>query len=1404
MAAVIPLNGRVQVTAGTGTVRFVGQTAFAAGKWVGIQLDEPTGKNDGSVAGTRYFTCADGYGVFVRASMVSVLDQGGPVAEQVTATRRPSCVSCFNTHCSVLFSPADPPSFVCLCDDETESLPRAGDVRPCSDSFRLAAAVSSLVPCIDLVFSQPATFHFADETATIARPVCRLLLSTRFGRFTNSNGHCRKAHLDAPAADPKNTDRRSSTTHSKECFRSTGNHNNGSDHPVDREKGPARQLCTTICGTSFAIACYWKRYDSEACATRCRVHHEFRERGNLSSTSSVASSVASTSSARRTQSATEDEADGGGSAPGNFVGDDQDDDDSGLGTIRATKSTGQAFQKASILPTAASDPFSLRNTEQRRPLEATVPQRAYDELAAKLSIVERRRAEDRDKLRDLDRLIEEQGEWNRVKEKTKARVAELTGEVKELKRENKDLLAERDSVQSKFDDLQEQVEHSLLDKEIAESELEDVQARVKELEEQLGEVQVEMEVVKEENARLEGLGDAEIAQARDAEAGAGNGTEQSGSTAPSSLAFRQLEKQNARLKEALLRLRDLTSENENEMKRKIENLEKEVDLTTDLQGDLDNMAVELDAAEAKIEDLRSQLDIAAEAQDMLEELTERNMHLQDDNEALRVDVEELEALKELADELEESHAETEKQLQEELDLRDLQLQEIRRRCSLLEDNCVDYETTIGQFRELVISLQADLEQLRQHQATQETESQNLTSQSQAMLNLNLKLQSTVLKSQVKAIDLELRELEARQAAEHFAIVKPYLPAAFFESDSDAVDALLFFERVGEKVALLGRYIEQKHTVGEALDGTVPDDLIGICEARSKLDHFAALNKRFSAHLRRCPPATFLKMGSVYREVASTEKRIDAYVEALRREELQEISCAKDLEGIIAQTEHLAETVLRDLDPMLDLFERESACVGSLDLDLDTIAVAAGFAKQTVAAISREPVELGGGDLDDAIFKPLQNLVNYSRNAKVLIKKMRRRLDELQTAGSAASLEHAQGLETLAFNSSAIASALSKLAADVRHYCGEVRSSKAPLQLTTLHGIAKEIAAVELGKQSPRPLDEVNALLVQLVQDMSTALSTSLESEHVVKLSYAAPWVARVAALQSKAAIDVDAERDVARLTEEVRTMSHAMRTKEQLYQESLVKIEILEKRLEGVKKQAEAMARLEAELAKSRRQERTYEEANEVLQRDLDNMERELDKVKQATTAAEKQGAVDQTTTYDPTSGISHHESNLETSYLLERISSLRSAVRFLRSENAFLKSHDLVSDLDALPAGGGGASHRLALDAHDEPHLKSAPARIVRREVKTTLARSAPPLLHASSRRFAPTTFCGANLEPNNGSIRLEYAALDTQQQATGSEEPALGGEGTGEEVGMEGGAAAGGSGRRSRLSRSSPCPSS
>lgn len=58
-----------------GEVKYVGRIPqLAKGFWVGIQLDEPVGKNDGSVKGVRYFECMDEYGSFVRPSFLDVGD----------------------------------------------------------------------------------------------------------------------------------------------------------------------------------------------------------------------------------------------------------------------------------------------------------------------------------------------------------------------------------------------------------------------------------------------------------------------------------------------------------------------------------------------------------------------------------------------------------------------------------------------------------------------------------------------------------------------------------------------------------------------------------------------------------------------------------------------------------------------------------------------------------------------------------------------------------------------------------------------------------------------------------------------------------------------------------------------------------------------------------------------------------------------------------------------------------------------------------------------------------------------------------------------------------------------------------------------------------------------------------
>ena len=56
-----------------GYVRFVGATKFAHGTWIGVELEQAFGKNDGSLKGVRYFRCEDMKGTFVRADKLSLV-----------------------------------------------------------------------------------------------------------------------------------------------------------------------------------------------------------------------------------------------------------------------------------------------------------------------------------------------------------------------------------------------------------------------------------------------------------------------------------------------------------------------------------------------------------------------------------------------------------------------------------------------------------------------------------------------------------------------------------------------------------------------------------------------------------------------------------------------------------------------------------------------------------------------------------------------------------------------------------------------------------------------------------------------------------------------------------------------------------------------------------------------------------------------------------------------------------------------------------------------------------------------------------------------------------------------------------------------------------------------------------
>ncbi|KAK1800841.1 hypothetical protein P4O66_006017 [Electrophorus voltai] len=71
-----------------GVVRFLGETDFAKGEWCGVELDEPLGKNDGAVAGARYFQCLPKYGLFAPTHKVTRI--GFPSTTKAKSSRRRS------------------------------------------------------------------------------------------------------------------------------------------------------------------------------------------------------------------------------------------------------------------------------------------------------------------------------------------------------------------------------------------------------------------------------------------------------------------------------------------------------------------------------------------------------------------------------------------------------------------------------------------------------------------------------------------------------------------------------------------------------------------------------------------------------------------------------------------------------------------------------------------------------------------------------------------------------------------------------------------------------------------------------------------------------------------------------------------------------------------------------------------------------------------------------------------------------------------------------------------------------------------------------------------------------------------------------------------------------------------
>ncbi|KAG8723976.1 hypothetical protein FRC12_024386, partial [Ceratobasidium sp. 428] len=330
------------------------------------------------------------------------------------------------------------------------------------------------------------------------------------------------------------------------------------------------------------------------------------------------------------------------------------------------------------------------------------------ELRAKLRVLETKRQDDARLIRELETKLADAETFVAIRPKlqgtplpylftpsfdsllsSSAKLQSLQTELSQTKRELADQQAEMSTLDERGVEASEQLEMAMLDKEVAEERAEAAEAEIEVLKERVAVIEVEMEVLRSGGAD-------------EAEGGEGG---EGGSEGKKRLDVVQLEKHNERLKEALIKLRDLSHETDVEQKRKIAELERELSGVDELQTSFDETLTKLTNADAQIEDLKMQLDDALGAEEMLVQLTDRNLMLSEKIEEMRVTIEDLEALKELNDEIEENHVEAERAMQEEIDAKDSAARDLNRKIEGLEETIADYEGTITQFRELVVHLQ---------------------------------------------------------------------------------------------------------------------------------------------------------------------------------------------------------------------------------------------------------------------------------------------------------------------------------------------------------------------------------------------------------------------------------------------------------------------------------------------------------------------------------------------------------------------------------------------------------------------------------------------------------------------------------------------------------------------------
>ncbi|XDV50134.1 hypothetical protein PO909_019240 [Leuciscus waleckii] len=917
------------------------------------------------------------------------------------------------------------------------------------------------------------------------------------------------------------------------------------------------------------------------------------------------------------------------------------------------------------LPSPGAHPFP-GPTKEEESLRAQVK-----DLEEKLETLKMKRMEDKIKLKELEKhkiQLEQLQEW---KSKMQEQQNELQKQLKEAKKEAKEALEAKEHYMEEMADTADAIEMATLDKEMAEERAESLQLEADALKERVDELTMDLEILKHE-------------------------IEEKGSDgAASSYHVKQLEEQNARLKEALVRMRDLSASEKQEYGKQQKQMEKKNFELDTLRCQKEKQQEEMKMAEKTIDELKEQVDAALGAEEMVEMLTERNLDLEEKVRELKETVADLEAINEMNDELQENARETELELREQLDLGGANVREAEKRVEAAQETVADYQQTIQKYRELTAHLQEVNRELMSQQEA------NAEQQQQPAEIFDFKIKFAETKAYAKTIEMELRKMEVTQANRQVSLLISFMPDSFLKhgGDHDCILALLLIPRLICKAELISKQAQEKFELTETcsqragMRGAVGERLSFAAGLIYSLTLLQAALHKYEHALSQCSVDVYKRVGSLYSEMSVHERSLDFLIDLLYKDLLDETVNVEPLTKAIKYYQHLYS---------IHLAEQSEDCTVQL----------ADHIKFTQSALDCMAVEVGRlrafiqtGQDEEGFCVLLKDLDTSCSDIRQFCKKIRRRMPGTDAPGIPAALSFGpQVCETLAESRRQLAwvnAVLQEVAAAAAQLIAPL-SEHEGLPALKLEDMAFKAAEQIYGSQginAQECLRQSCSVVIATMNKMATAMQEG-EYDSDRPQNGISPVEVRGAALRAEI---TDAEGLGLKLEDRetvIKELKKSLKIKGEELSEASVRLSLLEKKLDSSSKDAdERVEKIQTILDEThsllKKKEKEFEETMDALQADIDQLEADKAELKQRINSQSKmtieglRGSQASGIASIVNCGITAEEQKgvcaasgvqvMDSPLLTQQIEAQRLSIKHLKNENNRLKAEKMRVQLASL-----------------------------------------------------------------------------------------------------------------------------